>query len=85
MEWILILYYAFAVGQTGGAVAIDHIEFYTKQQCEETAQKIMSTFDSVNNNKNFYTADDWLHKFENRKYLCVHREKPNKEVNKNED
>ena len=72
------------MGQVGGGVTIDHIEFYTKQQCEEAAQKIMSTFDSVNNNKRFYTADDWMRKFENRKYLCVHRYNPNKEVNKNE-
>ncbi len=85
MEWILILYYAFAVGQTGGGVTIDHIEFYTKQQCEETAQQIMYTFNSVNNDKGFYTADGWTRKYENRKYLCVHRENPNKEVKKNED
>lgn len=78
MEWILVIYFAFITGggyHNGGAggVALDHIEFYSRQQCEEAGEKILESFNTING---------YHYQTRNRKYICIHREDPNKGENK---
>jgi len=71
MQWILVLYFAFNSGGYhqggGGGIALDHIEFYSRQQCEEAGEKILESFNTING----------LHyQTRNRKYICIHRGLP---------
>ena len=89
MEWILVLYFAFYTGSFqqggGGGVEIEHIEFYTEQQCEAAGKRIMSEFTLVNGRDVYqgYNTTGTLiphqEKYTNRKYLCIHRDNPNQD------
>lgn len=79
MEWILVLYFAFNTGGYrhggGGGIALDHIEFHTEEQCKSAGEQILENFNSINGYTSVYK--DGGNKT-NRKYLCIHREDPNK-------
>lgn len=86
MEWILVLYFAFNTGGFrqggGGGVAIDHIEFHTEEQCDSVGKQIIDNFNEINGHgvyngfRTTITGRDIP--YENRKYLCIHREDTNK-------
>ena len=86
MEWILILYFAFNTGDYqhggGGGIALDHIEFYTEEQCDSVGKQIMDNFNEINGHGIYTgvrtTITGRHFPYENRKYLCIHREDPNK-------
>ena len=75
MQWILVLYFAFNSGGYhqggGGGIALDHIEFHTEEQCKSAGEQILANFNSINGYTSVYNKT-------NRKYLCIHREDPNK-------